>query len=165
MKKVLQDETLEKKLIPTFAVGCKRVVPSGLAYLRVRRSGPLLTFSPSSLSTLESDLADCELRKALLKDNVTMIHGGVASFTETGCTSEDGTSHSGEVIICATGFDTSYIPRYPIIGPNGHNMQDEWAKCLTSYMGVAVPEFPNMFTFLGPYSPVSNGPTLIAIGT
>ncbi|KAF7507823.1 hypothetical protein GJ744_010124 [Endocarpon pusillum] len=134
MKKVLQDETMEKKLIPTFFVGCKRVVPSGLSYL-----------------------------KALLKDNVTMVHSGVASFTETGCTSEDGTFHSGEVIICATGFDTSYIPHYPIIGPNGRNMQDEWAKCLTSYMGVAVAEFPNMFTFLGPYSPVSNGPTLIAI--
>lgn len=128
------------------------------------RPGTLLTFSRSILATLESDLANHESRKALLQDNVTMVHSGVASFTETGCTSEDGTSYSGEVIICATGFDTSYIPHYPIIGPNGCNMQDEWAKCLTSYMGVAAAEFPNMFTFLGPYSPVSNGPTLIAIG-
>ena len=101
--------------------------------------------------------------KALLKDNVTMVHSGVLSFTEDGCKSEEGSSHSAEIIICATGFDTSYIPHYPIIGPNGRNMQDEWDKSLTSYMGVAVAEFPNMFTFLGPYTPVANGPTLTAI--
>ena len=94
-----------------------------------------------------------------------MVHGGVTSFTETECVSEDGASHSGEVIICATGFDTSYIPRYPVIGPNGRNMQDEWANYIGSYMGIAASEFPNMFMFLGPHSPVSNGPTLVAIGT
>jgi hypothetical protein len=103
-------------------------------------------------------------RKALLKENVTIVHGGVTSFTETGCTSEDGTSYRGEVIICATGFDTSYIPHYPVIGPNNRNMQEEWANDIGSYMGVAASEFPNMFMFLGPHSPVSNGPTLVAIG-
>jgi hypothetical protein len=37
MKKVIQNEYLEEKLIPSFAVGCKRVVPSGFRYLRVSR--------------------------------------------------------------------------------------------------------------------------------
>ncbi|ERF71610.1 hypothetical protein EPUS_00599 [Endocarpon pusillum Z07020] len=134
MKKILNNEYLEEKLIPSFAVGCKRVVPSGFRYL-----------------------------KALLKENVTIVHGAVGSFVETGCTSEDDTVHPSEIIICATGFDTSYIPRYPIIGPNNRNMQEEWASSLDSYMGVAASEFPNMFMFLGPYSPVSNGPTLVAI--
>lgn len=35
MKKIVDDEELEDKLIPDFAVGCKRVVPSGFRYLRV----------------------------------------------------------------------------------------------------------------------------------
>jgi hypothetical protein len=30
------------------------------------------------------------------------------------------------------------------------------------YMGVGISNFPNTFTLLGPYTPVSNGPTLVA---
>lgn len=85
------------------------------------------------------------------------------SITDSGCAGEDGSSHDGDIIICATGFDTSYVPRYPIIGPSGRNLQDEWASEIMGYMGVGVSEFPNTFTMLGPYTPVSNGPTLICI--
>ncbi|KAL2850026.1 monooxygenase [Aspergillus pseudodeflectus] len=138
MKKLLQDDELEKQLIPDFAVGCKRVIPSGFRYL-----------------------------KTLKKPNVTIVHGSVTSFTSTGCKTSNNTTHTGDAIICATGFDTSYIPRYPIIGPNGQNLQTIWSAqqdtAITGYMGVGVPSFPNTFTMLGPYTPVSNGPTLIAI--
>ncbi|KAL4800789.1 monooxygenase [Aspergillus venezuelensis] len=134
MKKVLQDEELEKQLIPTFAVGCKRVNPSGFKYL-----------------------------EALKKSNVSIIPSGITSFTSTGCKDTNNQTHSGDMIICATGFNTSYIPSYPIIGPDNTNLQDEWASMITGYMGVGIPSFPNTFTMLGPYSPVSNGPTLAAI--
>jgi hypothetical protein len=40
MKKLLQNDELEKQLIPDFAVGCKRVIPSGFRYLRVRAPSP-----------------------------------------------------------------------------------------------------------------------------
>ncbi|KAL5337680.1 monooxygenase [Aspergillus crustosus] len=134
MKRLLQNEELEEQLIPDFAVGCKRVVPSGFKYLT-----------------------------ALKQDNVTVIHGSVTSFTATGCTDHTNNHHTGDTIICATGFDTSYIPRYPILGPNNHNLQTTWAENVAGYMGIGIPEFPNTFTILGPYTPVSNGPTLIAI--
>ncbi|KAL3446534.1 monooxygenase [Aspergillus insuetus] len=138
MKKLLQDNELEKQLIPDFAVGCKRVIPSGFRYL-----------------------------KTLKLPNVTIVHDSVTSFTSTGCKTSNNTTHTGDVIICATGFDTSYIPRYPIIGPNNANLQTIWSAqqdtAITGYMGVGIPSFPNTFTMLGPYTPVSNGPTLIAI--
>ncbi|KAL2813563.1 monooxygenase [Aspergillus granulosus] len=140
MKKHLQDSELEQRIIPDFAVGCKRVVPSGFRYL-----------------------------KTLKMPNVKVVHGGVTSTTLSGCISDDGNHHAGDVIICATGFDTSYIPRYPIIGPENRNLQTEWStqqaksSTITGYMGVGIPSFPNTFTMLGPYTPVSNGPTLIAI--
>jgi hypothetical protein len=38
MEKAFQDDEMEKRLIPTFSVGCKRVVPSGFRYLQVRFS-------------------------------------------------------------------------------------------------------------------------------
>ncbi|KAI1475337.1 FAD/NAD(P)-binding domain-containing protein [Daldinia eschscholtzii] len=134
MEKIFDDEESRKKLIPNFSVGCKRVVPSGFKYLR-----------------------------ALRKENVTPVYSGVKSFTPSGVVSDEGSSYDGDVIICATGFDTSYISHYPIYGPEGRNLQTEWAESIMGYMGVGVSEFPNTFTFLGPYTPVSNGPTLIAI--
>jgi len=35
MKNIFKDANLEDRLIPKFAVGCKRVIPSGFRYLRV----------------------------------------------------------------------------------------------------------------------------------
>ncbi|KEY73043.1 hypothetical protein S7711_06117 [Stachybotrys chartarum IBT 7711] len=134
MKKILGGDPEHNKLIPKFAVGCKRVVPSGFRYL-----------------------------SALKENNVKVVHGGVKSCTPAGVLSDTNESYDGDVIICATGFDTSYIPNYPIIGPAGRNLQNEWSESIMGYMGVAASEFPNMLTFLGPYTPVSNGPTLIAI--
>ncbi|RYP41055.1 hypothetical protein DL767_001216 [Monosporascus sp. MG133] len=103
----------------------------------------------------------------LKKDNVDVVYSAVSSFTDTGCTSEDGVSHTGSVIFCATGFDTSYVPRYPVLveSTDGkqRNLQDEWAASIEGYMGVGIPEYPNTFTLLGPWTPVSNGPTLVAI--
>ncbi|KAI1106978.1 monooxygenase [Jackrogersella minutella] len=132
-KKLLQDEEMERQLIPNFAVGCKRVIPSGYKYLAT-----------------------------LKKENIDVVYGGVVSFTESGCISDNGQEHTGDVIICATGFNTSYVPSYPVIA-NGRNLQDEWRKSIMGYMGVGISEFPNTMTFLGPYTPVSNGPTLIAV--
>ncbi|KAJ2983969.1 hypothetical protein NUW58_g6159 [Xylaria curta] len=134
MKGILRDKEAEERLIPNFEVGCKRVIPSGFRYL-----------------------------KALKQPNVKVVYSAVTSFTPSGVVGADGNSYDGDVVICATGFDTSYISAYPILGPNGRNLQTEWAKSITGYMGVGASEFPNMFTLLGPYSPVSNGPTLIAI--
>ncbi|KAI1653962.1 FAD/NAD(P)-binding domain-containing protein [Daldinia decipiens] len=134
MEKIFDDEESRRKLIPNFAVGCKRVIPSGFRYLR-----------------------------ALKEENVTAVYSGVESFTSSGVVSNEGSSYDGDVIICATGFDTSYISHYPIYGPEGRNLQTEWSESIMGYMGVGASEFPNTFTLLGPYTPVSNGPTLIAI--
>ncbi|KAK7716065.1 hypothetical protein SLS63_011125 [Diaporthe eres] len=151
IKKMIDDEAAEDKMIPKFAVGCKRVIPSGFRYLR-----------------------------ALKEDNVRAVYSGVRSFTRRGVISDSGSTHEGDVAICATGFNTSHVSRYPIYGPSSRNLQIEWAESIMGYMGVGISEFPNTFTskqytssipflgtdsgsVLGPYTPVSNGPTLIAI--
>lgn len=40
MKKIVEDKESQERLIPSFAVGCKRVIPSGFKYLRVSRLRP-----------------------------------------------------------------------------------------------------------------------------
>ncbi|KAL8851131.1 MAG: hypothetical protein Q9221_003934 [Calogaya cf. arnoldii] len=92
------------------------------------------------------------------------VHEGVVEFTKQGCKSSGGTVYPVDVIVCATGFDTSFVPRFPIQGHDGINLQTVWKECPSSYLGIAAAGFPNYFMFLGPYSPVANGPTLAAIG-
>ncbi|EEH33494.1 sterigmatocystin biosynthesis monooxygenase StcW [Paracoccidioides lutzii Pb01] len=76
---------------------------------------------------------------------------------EDGLVGEDGVERKVDTIVCATGFDVSYRPRFPIVGQNGVDLRDKWAQCPEAYLGLAVPGFPNYMTFIGPTWPVENG--------
>ena len=134
MKAKLQNETLEKLIIPKWAVGCRRLTP-GINYL-----------------------------ETLVSEKVTVVYGDIQRITERGCVSEDGTEYPVDVLICATGFDTSFCPRFPIIGSGGKNLVDEWVDEPKSYLGLAAAGFPNYFMLIGPNTPVGNGPVLAAVG-
>ncbi|KAF1912362.1 hypothetical protein BDU57DRAFT_590184 [Ampelomyces quisqualis] len=133
MKAALNDEELEAALIPKWDVGCRRLAP------------------------------DTGYLTSVTKPNVRLVKTGVSSFYPNGCIDDLGERHPADVIICATGYDTSFIPRFPIIGNQGLNLQKAWEKVPSSYFGVGTTNFPNFMMFLGPYSPVANGPTMAAI--
>ena len=101
--------------------------------------------------------------EALGAANVEILFGGCESVTDTGIVA-DGRKVLVDVLICATGFDTSYRPRFPIIGLQGKNLQHEWASKAKAYLSIAVPGFPNYMMFTRPNSPISNGSLLPAIG-
>ncbi|PVH69195.1 flavin-binding monooxygenase-like protein [Cadophora sp. DSE1049] len=48
-----------------------------------------------------------------------------------------------DTVICATGFDVSFKPRFPIIGRNGVSLTEKWSTAPLSYFGVTVPDMPN----------------------
>lgn len=133
MKDKLQNRYLEERLIPNWAVGCRRLTP-GVGYL-----------------------------ESLGKDNVTVVYGEINEVTEKGCLCDNGIEYPVDILICATGFDTTFKPRFPLIGPDGLNLQDEWKDEAQSYLGMAAAGFPNYLIFLGPNSPIGNGPVLSAI--
>ena len=101
--------------------------------------------------------------EALSAANVEILFGGCESVTEKGIV-VDGRDVSVDVLICATGFDTSYTPRFPIIGLQGKNLQHEWASEAKGYLSIAASGFPNYMMFIGPNSPVANGSLFPAIG-
>lgn len=70
---------------------------------------------------------------------------------------KDGTEVFVDTIVCATGFDVSYRPRFPIRGKNGVDLAAKWSVCPEAYLGLAVPDMPNFLTFVGPNWPVENG--------
>uniref|UniRef100_A0A0B7K767 FAD/NAD(P)-binding domain-containing protein n=1 Tax=Bionectria ochroleuca TaxID=29856 RepID=A0A0B7K767_BIOOC len=133
MKKVIVDPEVQKTLVPDFPVGCKRILPSGDKFLHT-----------------------------IKENNVKVVYSGVKYFTESGCVSDDGQSHTTDVVICATGFDLSFVPRFPI-NFRGHNLQEDWNTSITGYMGVGIAECPNSFTIAGPFTPISNGPVIVAL--
>ena len=101
--------------------------------------------------------------EALGAPNVEILFGGCESVTEKGMVA-NGAEVPVDVLICATGFDTSYRPQFPIIGLQGKNLQHEWASEAKAYMSIAAAGFPNYMMFTGPNSPVANGSLLPAIG-
>lgn len=62
------------------------------------------------------------------------------------------------MIICATGFDTSYIPPVPLI-VNGIDKRDEWKArgTVPSYLSLAYAGVPNLFVYAGAYCPSAHG--------
>jgi cyclohexanone monooxygenase len=82
---------------------------------------------------------------------------GIQTTTASGKTQ----THDLDVIIFATGFDAieGNYNRVRIRGRDGTTLRDYWTpQGPTSYLGVAVPNFPNMFMILGPQGPFTNMP-------
>lgn len=127
MKYLIKDEKLQEKLIPPFEAGCRRINP-GEGYLI-----------------------------ALQKPNVQPIFDPIKKINAHCVITSDGQEHPVDVLIAATGFNTTFRPRFPILGVGGVNLQDLWEKSPTSYMGTGVSGFPNYLVFLGPNTPISNG--------
>ena len=58
-------------------------------------------------------------------------------------------------IVFATGYDavTGAVMRIAVTGRDGATIRDSWASGPTSYLGLMVAGFPNLFTITGPGSP------------
>ncbi|KAL4876146.1 hypothetical protein BJY04DRAFT_231971 [Aspergillus karnatakaensis] len=121
-------------LLPDFPVGCRRQTP-GPGFL-----------------------------EALTQENVEMRWDDVERITERGILTRSGEEKEYDVIVCATGFDTSFKPSFPVIGRHGVDLAERWeAEQPTAYFGMAVPDMPNYFSFIGPNSPISNGSLVLGI--
>jgi cation diffusion facilitator CzcD-associated flavoprotein CzcO len=87
---------------------------------------------------------------AIQKPNVDVHFTGVASFGEHGVVGDDGILRECDVVVCATGFDVTFIPRFPVIGKNGVDLREKWKDLPKAYFGLACADMPNWLTFLGP---------------
>lgn len=100
------------------------------------------------------------------RDNVTLEDvkaNPIAEITPQGVHMEDGTEHEIDVLIYATGFDAvdgSYT-KLDLHGRGGKSIREHWKSGPTSYLGMTVNNFPNMFMVLGPNGPFTNLPPSI----
>lgn len=115
MREKIGNDKIAKQMVPDFALGCRRMTP-GSGYL-----------------------------ESLTKDNVEVIHESVTRLTETGIVDETGVEHQVDVVICATGFDTSFTPHFEVKGRNGADIKEQFGDFPKGYLGITAENFPNLF--------------------
>ncbi|KAK5125016.1 hypothetical protein LTR85_001207 [Meristemomyces frigidus] len=103
------------------------------------------------------------------RDNVDIVdlkETPIEQIEDNGVRTSDGKLHELDVLIFATGFDAveGNYTRIAIHGRDGLSLKDAWEESgPTSYLGVCVPEFPNLFTITGAKGPFTNIPPAIEV--
>jgi hypothetical protein len=123
---------IAKALIPSFAVGCRRLTPG-----------------PGYLEALVSDNVD------FISDPITHISPDSIHITP----SSPSTSSSIplDALILATGFLTSHIPPIPFYGLSSLPLSTHFSPFPQTYLSLATSSFPNYFIMLGPNSSIGSG--------
>lgn len=94
--------------------------------------------------------------EALCGDNVELITGNIDSINESGLL-VNSRQVNVDVLVCATGFNTSAIPPFPVIGRKGATLAQKFKPFPQTYLSLAVDDFPNYFIMLGPNSGIGAG--------
>lgn len=94
--------------------------------------------------------------ESFLLPTVELEMAAITAITATGIQT-DAKHHDLDVIVCATGFDVSNVPHYPVTGRDGVTLAEKWKHEPESYLSVACPDFPNYFIFTGPNATVGHG--------
>ena len=101
----------------SWELGCRRITP-GLPYLN-----------------------------AVQRPNIDVIRTGISRVTENGIETVDGQVRKVDVLICATGFNTSFSSRFEIQGRDGVSLKDRWrVKGPEAYLSLAIAGLPNYFS-------------------
>jgi hypothetical protein len=96
--------------------------------------------------------------EALCSPKVEIVWGEIECFNPTGIKTASGRQIDSDTIICATGFNMGFVPRFPIVGLHGRDLRKVWTEELpAAYLSVTVRDMPNYFVMMGPQSPLGHG--------
>lgn len=126
LSQTVADPALRAKLTPRFRLGCKRVLISNDWY------------------------------PALQRDNVELVDHRVSRIEAQGVRGLDSQLYCVDVIVYSTGFTPAdYLVPMTIRNGNHQSLQDVWRVGATAYLGIAVPDFANLFLLYGPNTNVA----------
>lgn len=121
MRRQIHDPALLRVLTPDYPIGAKRILISDDYYATLQR------------------------------DNVELVTSPIAEVTPDGIRTRDGRHVHADVLILATGFQTtSFLAPMRIEGRDGRVLEDVWRDGAEAYLGITVPDFPNLFLLYGP---------------
>jgi cation diffusion facilitator CzcD-associated flavoprotein CzcO len=134
INKAIEDPELRRKVTPTDEMGCKRIMLTDDWY-------PTLT-----------------------KPNVGVITDRIDEITPAGIRSADGTERAHDAIVLATGFAShAFIAPMEITGAGGRTLSEVWGGVPRAYLGLSVPDFPNLFLLYGPNTNGGSGSVVFSL--
>jgi 4-hydroxyacetophenone monooxygenase len=87
----------------------------------------------------------------LRRDHVHLVTEAIAEITADGVVTADGTTHAADVIVYGTGFHASkFLTPMRVRGRGGVDLHEQWHGDARAYLGITVPNFPNLFCLYGP---------------
>jgi cation diffusion facilitator CzcD-associated flavoprotein CzcO len=123
----VRDRELRARLTPDEPMGCRRVV-----------------FSSDWFPTLR-------------RPDVDLVTEKIEEITPGGVRTADGVEHACDVLVYATGFAaTEFLAPIELVGRGGRRLSDVWRAGARAYLGMTVPEFPNLFLMYGPNTNTGN---------
>ncbi len=130
----ITDPELRARVTPADEVGCKRIM-----------------------------LTD-EWYPTLNRPDVELVTAPIAGLTEHGVMLADGNERPADAIILATGFDShAFVAPMEVLGKGGRTLAEEWTPAAHAYLGLSVPDFPNMFLIYGPNTNGGTGSVIYVI--
>ncbi len=107
-------------------------------------------------------LIDNDWYRTLTRDDVTLIAEEVSHIVEDGVVSASGEHLPADVIIYATGFHPNkFLWPMHIVGQGGKVLSEVWGDDPRAYLGLTVPNFPNLFCLYGPNTNLAHGGSII----
>jgi cation diffusion facilitator CzcD-associated flavoprotein CzcO len=121
INRAIEQPELRAKVTPADEIGCKRIM-----------------------------LTD-EWYPTLAQRNVELITDPIAAITPAGVCLQDGSERAADALVLATGFQShAFVAPMQVTGSGGRRLAQEWAPVARAYLGLSVPQFPNMFMLYGP---------------
>jgi len=134
LSRQVKDPALRAKLRPPYPLGCKRIIYSNDFY------------------------------PALTQPHVELVTDPIRRITPAGIVTADGVERALDVLVCATGFDTTHLlSSVEVRGPEGVTLAQAWRDGPQAYHGLTVAGFPNLFLMLGPNTGTGHTSTLLYI--
>jgi cation diffusion facilitator CzcD-associated flavoprotein CzcO len=134
LRRQVSDPALRAKLLPPYPLGCKRIIYSNDFY------------------------------PALTQPNVELVTEAIARIMPTGIVTADGAERPLDVLVCATGFDTTHLlASLEVRGRGGQLLSEAWRDGPEAWHGLTVAGFPNLFLMLGPNTGTGHTSTLLYI--
>ncbi|MDF1818810.1 MAG: NAD(P)/FAD-dependent oxidoreductase [Immundisolibacteraceae bacterium] len=128
IRATVKDPATAEKLLPTYYIGTKRLI------------------------------LDTGYHETYNRDNVTLVslkEDPIEKITASGIRTAGGSEYPLDMLILATGYDavTGAMQRLNPKGRNGLSLNEAWASRYNTYLGMTIPQFPNLFMIHGPETP------------
>jgi cation diffusion facilitator CzcD-associated flavoprotein CzcO len=101
--------------------------------------------------------------EAMQEGNARWEFEPIIRVTEKGIVTESG-EEEFDLIVTATGFNTTYIPPWELVGRDERRLDVEWREKPEAYFSMCAGGIPNYFFFGGPNAPIGHGsvPAMLA---